>query len=282
MIKQTARVAVILACAGVTAFFFAYPKTVRDEGAVPLPLFVERVAEELGDAAPPTPAEEAGEKIVVPILVYHGVRDTLPSEAAAVRHYNVSPATLFRQLEFLKWNGYTPITFHDLVLALDERTVLPQKPVIITFDDGWQDQYQNAFPELKELGLSATFFIFTNGIDKNHFMTWPELKEMAAAGMTIGSHTVSHPYLPNLPLDAAIKEITDSKGILEAGLGETVSVFAYPFGHYNDALVAAVKAAGYEAARSTYPGTAHTSADRFTLRSIEVTNDFSQFEKSLP
>jgi peptidoglycan/xylan/chitin deacetylase (PgdA/CDA1 family) len=225
-------------------------------------------------ADPVTQLETPPESVVCPILIYHSVREYRPGDSAGARQYIITPETLEKELQFLKDEHATPVSFEQLTDAVEKGVPLPPNPVIISFDDGWASQYRNAVPLLKKFGFRATFFIFTNGIGVKHFMTADQLRELADAGMEIGCHSRSHPYLAKITDAAALRrEIFDSRVKLEEVLGRPVTAFAYPFGRYTRQIVEEVKEAGYHAARSTYRGILHSKADLFTLTGlIDVTN----------
>lgn len=218
----------------------------------------------------------------VPILVYHSMAPHGPNQSAMQRYYDVAPEAFLKQMQYLKDAGYTVISLDYLADALSETINLPPKSVVITFDDGWRSQYSYAFPVLKKFGYTATFFIFTNAIDSNYFLTWDQVRLMNNAGMQIGGHTESHPYLPDIHDTAQLRdEIIGGKRIIEDQIHQKIYTFAYPFGHYSDTIISVVKEAGYKAARSTYKGTHHSKADLYTLRAIEVTDDFNKFVQNL-
>lgn len=227
--------------------------------------------------APPRPGS-----LKVPIFVYHSVRPDYPGETEEQHAYSVTPQLLERQLAYLQKNGYTAITLDQLASYVQAGTSSPvQKPVVLTFDDGWENQYNNAFPLLKKYHMTATFYIYTNAIGVTHFLTWPEVKEMDAAGMTIASHTLSHPNLKTAPLAQIKAEVTKSKKIIEDQLGKPVVHFASPFGYTNADIIAIVKAAGYKTARTTYKGLYHSNADLLQLRSILISESFDDFVRVL-
>lgn len=217
----------------------------------------------------------------IPILIFHGIRDARPFDNLMQLRYNVSPASLEKELAYLNDNGYTSITFDELRKIIEGNEVPPAKPIIISFDDGWKDQFTNAFPLLEKYRLNATFFIYTNAIGKEYFMSWDDVKKMARAGMQIGGHTESHPYLPTTPEKQVKEEIEGGKIAIEKELGTKITAFAYPFGHYTDDAIKFAKEAGFMEARTTYPGEFHTKNDLYTLKGIEVTNDFSTFVKEI-
>jgi peptidoglycan/xylan/chitin deacetylase (PgdA/CDA1 family) len=228
-----------------------------------------------------TPPSPAG-GVRVPILVYHSVRPSFRGQTPIQREFDVEPAVFRRELSYLQKHGYTVIPLDALVDHLTKATPLASNPVVLTFDDGWENQYEYALPLLETFGVTATFFIFTNAPGHTHFMTWEQVKDLDARGMTIGAHTKTHPYLPNITDPARLRdEIVGSKNVLERVLGKEVRFFAYPFGHYNAQILSIVKEASFAAARSTHRGTLHTNSDLYTLRSVEVPPDFEGFLKGL-
>jgi peptidoglycan/xylan/chitin deacetylase (PgdA/CDA1 family) len=228
------------------------------------------------------PGGGAGATVVCPILIYHSVREYRASDSAAARSYIITPETLEQELQFLKSQGNNAVSFDQLADAVEKGIPLPPDPVIISFDDGWESQYQAAFPLLKKYGFRATFFIFTNGIGAKHFMTADQLRELAAAGMEIGDHSLSHPYLAKITDENALRrEIFDSRAKLEAVIGKPVTTFAYPFGHYTGHIVDLVKQAGYRSARSTFAGVRHSRDDLYTLTGLIDVTDVARIESGL-
>ena len=219
----------------------------------------------------------------IPIFIYHSVRAHIPNESQLQDAYDITPELLERQLAYLQINGYTAITLDQLATDLETGTTSPiAKPVVLTFDDGWQNQYKNAFPLLKKYHMTATFYVFTNPIGKKpHFLTWDELREMDKAGMTIGDHTLSHPYFRTLPPEEIKIEATESKKILESELGKPVLHFASPFGSTNPQIQQTLKDAGYKTARTTYKGIYHARTDLLKLRGILVSDNFEDFVRAL-
>lgn len=207
-----------------------------------------------GERRVPTPAEPSlparapgPEAMAVPILVYHNIRE--PGVRSRVDdQYFVTPAQFEAQLAYLRDAGYVSASFDDLAAAFGGGA-FPAKPVILTFDDGRDSQYEKAFPLLKKYGFTATFFVFTNAIGRPGYLTWDQLREMRAAGMAVASHSVFHPYLMKADDETLRREVTDSKATLEKGLGATVTTFAYPFGLYDERVTRAVRDAGYVMAR---------------------------------
>ncbi len=273
----------IIAALGIILF---YSGTLRNPGGASfedkLISNFYKFGEEYGLQETKESAENAG-AINVPIFIYHSVRPHLDIEDKILKYYTVSPESLEKQLQYLKNNGYAVIALDYFANNLSKKITLPPKSVVLTFDDGWENQYRYAFPLLKKYGFTATFFIFTNAIDKNpHFLTWNQIKLMDEAGMTIGGHTKSHPYLLAIKdQNILTEEIFGGKKAIEDHVKKPVTVFAYPFGHYSDVIIKIVEKAGFKAARSTYRGTHHSPDDIYKLKGVEATDNFDQFVKDL-
>lgn len=185
------------------------------------------------------------DKFYAPVLAYHHIADTWPQNS-----YYVSPKIFEKQMQWLKDNNYTVISFEQLYGAMRQNNTLPEKPVVITFDDGNRDQYTNAFPILKKFGYTATFFIKINNVGTSG-MKWSQIKELSSAGMTIGSHTVNHDNLALMSQKTLDYELKESKRILEKNLNVPIKFLCYPGGMTSEKVVTATKNAGYLAAATT-------------------------------
>ncbi|MCX6736045.1 MAG: polysaccharide deacetylase family protein [Candidatus Parcubacteria bacterium] len=193
------------------------------------------------------------EAVQVPILVYHIIRPSYASDSAQVRALAQTPEIFDAQMQYLRDNNYHVISFTQLENYFNRGTPLPPHSVIISFDDGWGDQFKYAFPILQTYNYTATFFVFTNPINTRGFMTWDNLRALKDAGMTIGAHSRSHPFLNKITNpDILTNEINGSKKSIEEHLGITVRQFAYPFGQYNASTTAEVRKAGFSSARGDY------------------------------
>jgi peptidoglycan/xylan/chitin deacetylase (PgdA/CDA1 family) len=218
----------------------------------------------------------------VPILTYHSVRPHTPNQSPLQKYYDVAPESFIKQMQYLQDRGYAVIGLDYLATALEQNIILPQKSVVLTFDDGWRSQYAYAFPILRKHNYTATFFVFTDAIGQDYFLTWDQVRVMNNAGMTIGGHTKSHPYLAGIRDPEALREeITGGKHIIEDQIGQNIYLFAYPYGYYTNQIIGIVKDAGYRVARSTYKGIGHSRDDLFKLSSVEVTDDFDKFVADL-
>jgi peptidoglycan/xylan/chitin deacetylase (PgdA/CDA1 family) len=215
----------------------------------------------------------------IPILMYHMVRET---EDAKEKRYCCHPTAFRKQMAYLKRAGYLVIGLDDLIDSIINGTTLPQKSIAITFDDGFADNYENAFPVLKKYGFPATVFVVSRlvgrtnewmqeeGFPKRELLGWSRLREISANGITIGSHTTTHASLIDIETESARHEISNSKSELENALGKPVHFFAYPYGLLNEQIEEFVVEAGYLGACSTRSGFNSEHANPFALRRIEV------------
>jgi peptidoglycan/xylan/chitin deacetylase (PgdA/CDA1 family) len=223
----------------------------------------------------PTPDGKV-RQIIVPILMYHHV-DVPPPDADAVRRdLSVSPAEFEAQLRYLIENGYQPATLTDLIMHLQVGQPLPSKPVVITFDDGFKDQYTNAYPLLKRYGFRATFFIITCFLDESQdeYMSWAEVELLHADGMEIGSHSYTHPTLRGKSYDYIVWQVLGSKEAIEARTREPVRFFSYPSGQYDQQVIDVLRSAGHWGAVTVEPGSLHSSQKPFELRRIRVRGSY--------
>jgi peptidoglycan/xylan/chitin deacetylase (PgdA/CDA1 family) len=214
----------------------------------------------------------------IPIFIYHSVRPHIQGESVEQDAFDVTPELLDEELSYIDTHGYTTISPAELLDIIDGNPG-PEKPVLLTFDDGWQNQFTYAFPLLAKHRAQATFYVYTSPPDHNatHFMSWDELRALHDAGMTIGDHTTTHPYLWTLPQDAIEHEIAYSKARLDAELGVPVLDFASPYGFITDGIASTTQALGFRSARSTYRGDATAHDDPYRLHGFLVTDSIDDF-----
>jgi peptidoglycan/xylan/chitin deacetylase (PgdA/CDA1 family) len=217
----------------------------------------------------------------VPILMYHRVVPRQPGETPIQRRYTVEPGILDMQLDYLQGHGYTVVSLGQLADHLLDGMPLPRKPVVLTFDDGWAGQFTYALPVLKKHGVTATFFVTTDFLGHRGFMSWAQLRELDDGGMTVASHTRTHPFLTKLSDENLRAEIAGSKRTLENFLGKPVPYFAYPFGDKNRRAMDAVAAAGYRAARGTDDGRTQNRDRIYRLKCFEIHDSLSEFSDLL-
>lgn len=220
------------------------------------------------------------------VLMYHRIVDTEQHSGSEFTCLHVDEFR--RQLELLDRFHYTPITFEDYRLFQEGRLQLPQKPVILTFDDGYLDTYRLAYPLLKEYGMKAVVFVLGDrsirknrwdlgkgGFSEASLMTDNHILELYNSGFEIGSHTLSHSNLNELSPDECFREVHKPKIILEALLGGPIQSFSYPYGVVNPGIKKQIYRAGYRFACSVYSGPAQFGLDPLEIRRITVSNSIS-------
>jgi len=215
----------------------------------------------------------------IPVLMYHsiGSNDVL---------FTVKPEEFARQMKYLKDNQYQVINLAKLVESLKSDRPLPKKNIVLTFDDGYQDNYLNVWPILKKYNFPATIFLATGLIGREinnsqnillSALKWSEIKEMHQSGLIdFEPHTVNHQ-------ESSQEEIIDSKKIIEEKLGKKCYFFAYPRGYYDEAAINILKNNGFKAARTVEAGKVNKGDDLFKLKRISVnsTTSFIQFKTNL-
>jgi peptidoglycan/xylan/chitin deacetylase (PgdA/CDA1 family) len=207
--------------------------------------------------------------IITPILLYHHV-----SDAGYGSRYYVTLDDFRAQMEALRDWGYTSITVSDLVNVLINGGELPDRPVVITFDDGNINIYQNAFPIMHEMGFIGTLYIVANRLDARLFINSEQLREMANDGWEIGSHGMSHADL-TLDSSSVRYEVLQSRLTLEDATGEPVNTFAYPYGKTDEFVTNQVSEYGYRAGMGLGSSWEHTLGTLFYLSRIEIQGSYS-------
>lgn len=202
------------------------------------------------------------------ILMYHRI-DTSTSKGSKLV---VAPKSFARQMRFLSRANYKVISLEALVGHLRSNERLPQKSAVITFDDGYRDNYINAYPILKTYNFPATIFLVTDWVGRSGFLSRDEIQKMRENRISFGSHTLTHPKLPTLSKEKCREEILRSKEILEQKLNHEVKFFAYPYGAVNREVRDIVKEAGYEAAcaASFKRGFDVSAQDRYAIARIRI------------
>jgi len=204
--------------------------------------------------------------------MYHYISEPPPGADIYRRDLSVTPAAFEAQLAWLRDQGYESITLTEMVYHLSLGWPLPDKPIILTFDDGYVDNYVHAFPLLQEYGYVGTFFLVTGPIDFDNpdYLTWDMVQEMHQAGMDFQPHSYRHFDLHGKDMDFLIFEILAPKEAIEAHTGETPRFFSYPSGSFDDQTVAVLKSAYFWGAVVTEQGATHTSDNLFELNRIRV------------
>lgn len=192
-------------------------------------------------------------KVRVPVILYHNILAPGESTAGLDPMLN-TPAELFAShMRTLKAAGYETITYEQYYNYATQGLPLPERPIIISLDDGYVSNYNYAYPVLKELDMKATIFIIADrrgkALSRNPHFSWNQAREMADSGLIeIGSHTYSHQVLTSLDAFHLEFELRTSKNMIERYLGRKCSVMSYPEGAYDERVMAAAEAAGYKIA----------------------------------
>ncbi len=201
----------------------------------------------------------------VPILGYHRVGEWKGDHVPTV-----SAAAFERQLIFLARHRYRVLSLDQLLDALDRGDRL-RRSAVITFDDGCEETYTVAWPLLKRYGVPATVFVTPGEIGRPGFATWPQVEAMANDGMTIGSHTMHHSYLPLVAEERLPEELVESKRLIEGHIQRPVHFISYPTGGFTARVQDVVEQAGYRAACTTNRAVSRAIIDRYALRRIKIT-----------
>jgi peptidoglycan/xylan/chitin deacetylase (PgdA/CDA1 family) len=220
-----------------------------------------------GGASPPA---ASGRSVNVRILLYHYVRGISRGRDPAGYRLAVSPAVFSRQMALLRSDGVHTISLGEVMAALDAGTPLPPRPIVLTFDDGYNDFAEHAVPILEQNGFTATTFVVPGFLGRHGYMTEAQVEEVAAAGMTVGAHTMHHVDLAVVAPGVARDEITRSREVLQQLSGQPVLDFAYPYGIFTRSVETMVEEAGFRDAASTEPGSWQFASQPYILRRIEV------------
>ncbi len=218
----------------------------------------------------------------VPVLMYHEIADATATSSSLA----VAPDVFADQLAYLHDAGFNTLTAGELAAFLaDGVGALPERPVVLTFDDGYGDFYTDALPVLKQHGFTGTLFQTTGWVGKEgeakRMLNWRELAESHDTGIEIGAHTVRHPQLDQLPEKELRDELYISKSVLEDKLGFAVPGLAYPFGYSNRKVREVARELGYTYAYSVDNTLTTDAAEKFTLPRLTVqrTTAMDQFRR---
>lgn len=250
----------LLAFAKLALIFFA-----PDQNQINYPILKKQLSRQNG-------------KITVPILAYHHIR---PGKAGDAN--SVAPEIFDEQMGWLKDNGYRLISYSQFYGYLTSSSAPPEKSAVLSFDDGYQDQYAAGLPVLKKYGYPAIFFLNYNAVNawwRWDTMTWPMVKDLQANNLEIGSHGLDHKDLTKLSPARAIYEIRQGKLKLEYKLMAPVNYFAYPYGAYSPQIVEQVENAGFWSALTDGGGAVHDRAvGPFAISRINAENSLESFIK---
>ena len=227
-------------------------------------------------------------EVAIPILMYHQV---LPAAPASFRKYTVTAKAFQAQMRWLAVAGYTTIGLDDLLANRRTGKALPRKPVVITFDDGFQGCWDYAVPVLQAHGFTATFYLVAGlmgdssrwlareGAIEFPLMNWSTARALHAAGFTCAAHTVTHPRLADVSHTECREELERSRAILEHELGCVVDHLAYPFGSLRAETKTLAAELGYRSAVSVKVGLSQPRDDVLALHRVPISGEegFSDF-----
>ena len=218
---------------------------------------------------------------LLPILNYHHIGEK--REPLGHRRLWTSMERFAEQLAYLAGAGYRCVTLRDAIPLLRGKGGDARRTVVLSFDDGYDNFYQHAYPLLMRHGFAATVFVVTREVGgasrwdegyETSLMDWAKIKELHKHGVEIASHTVSHPRLTTVPIASAKQELLQSRLELEDRLGAAASSFAYPYGNQSPLMQKLVEEAGYRIACSIRRGNLHSPEEMFRLKRVPV-DDFT-------
>jgi peptidoglycan/xylan/chitin deacetylase (PgdA/CDA1 family) len=211
--------------------------------------------------------------------MYHHIS---PKPAANFRKYSITPARFASQMRWLAIRGYQTISVGTLLSFRSGEGPCPAQPIVITFDDGFQDTVEHAVPVLLRYGFTATFYVVAGLVGGRSrwleaelglslpLFDWATARQLHSQGFTVGSHSMTHSRLDAAEAAALRREVSDSRRLLEDGLGTDVRDLAYPFGLYDQRVVDAAREAGYRSACSVRIGRSSNEDDPMALHRVPV------------
>lgn len=199
--------------------------------------------------------------------MYHYVEVVTDVKDTIRKSLDILPYTFEAQIKTLLENGYTPIFMHELSQGLNGEIALPDKPIVLTFDDGYRDFYTDVYPILLAHRVKATNYVISGFVGKNkNYMTAGQVEEVSKSGyVEIGSHTVDHRNMKGMQPSFQRVELAQSKHDLEVLTGRSITDFAYPYGAFDTSAELEAAAAGYDTAVTTEPGVLHNPSKRFVI-----------------
>jgi peptidoglycan/xylan/chitin deacetylase (PgdA/CDA1 family) len=239
----------------------------------PTPTATETPAPTTTPVAWPTPdAETASRHVRLPILMYHYI-EPWPAGADEVRQgLTVRPEDFAAQMAYLHERGYATVSLYDLMDALTLGRPLPERAVVLTFDDGYRTLMDYALPALRPYGYTGTVFVITQLMDEDfpQYLTWPQAEALYAEGWKIEPHTKTHELLAGRGRDFQLYQMLGSMQTVEAHIGVTPRFFAYPAGRYDELSIQLAAEMHLWGAVTVAPGRTHTHADRYTLHRVRI------------
>ena len=218
--------------------------------------------------------------MTVPVLLYHSVH---PDGGGLMQRYTMTPSLFRSHLAWIADHGFDTLTVSQYAAALRGELPLPDRPLVVTFDDGYADFLDEAMPVLAEYRIRCTLYVTTRPVGETRrgtlagrpMLTWPELRHLVTLGVEIGGHSHEHAQLDLLPPATALDQVTTSKRLLEDHLDTEVRSFAYPHGYHSAATRRAVQRAGYSSACAVKNARSHRGDDPWALARIMFERDDS-------
>jgi peptidoglycan/xylan/chitin deacetylase (PgdA/CDA1 family) len=210
----------------------------------------------------------------VPILCYHAIRDFKSNANSMIKTYSVTPKAFSEQMKALSDNGFQTILPDQLYNYLLYNKPLPEKPILLTFDDTREEQYRIAASEMDKYGFKGVFFIMTVSINKPGYMNQMQIKTLADEGHIIGSHTWDHHAVDKYNEKDWNLQLIEPQKKLEALTGKPIRYFSYPFGIWNPNAITKIKSQNYKLAFILY-SKRDLTAPQFTIRRMIVSGTWS-------
>ncbi|WP_253957550.1 polysaccharide deacetylase family protein [Paenibacillus oleatilyticus] len=215
------------------------------------------------------PSAQAASSIRIPVLNYHSITVDPGNRAT------IAPDKFEEQMRYLADEGYTTLTLQQFTDILGGKEKPPEKPILLTFDDGYADNYEHAYPLLKKLKFNATLFMVPGFVGDGYYLDWEQVKAMKEAGWDIQPHSMSHPNLPKLSVKKQTYEITESRRLIEEQLGTTADIFCYPYGESNRTTLNLLKENKFRYAFTIDQGWASSDQDPLKLKRLFVNGEAS-------
>lgn len=213
---------------------------------------------------------EARPNINCPVLMYHYISEAPEDSPRSLVDLTVPPEDFAAHLDVLQADGFTTVSMEQVYLAWYGEASLPEKPIVISFDDGYWDAYAHATRLLLERGMRGTFYLITSLMDQAGYLTWGQAAEMRAAGMEIGNHSLTHPDLSRLSANEQRIELEQSTAAIESILGFRPTAFCYPFGRQNLNTRLILSELGYHSGVTTRDGTILYRSNPYRLSRVRV------------
>lgn len=218
--------------------------------------------------------EVTDDNIAVTVLGYHSINDDESIKSPII----IGKDRLREHLQAIEDLGFTTISVSDLENYLENGKPIPRKSVLITFDDGYLDNYLLAYPLLREFNMKATIFVAPSLLNENPYMTVDQVKELSENGIDIQSHTFSHKDLNSMSYDDQLNEFIKSKKSLEKLTSKKITAIAYPKGLFNDDTLKASKDAGYDIGFTVKKGFAYKNENNFKINRVLIDYTYSKYD----